>query len=58
MAHTISAPSNGHTPDRGVSPALHQIAEALTKLRYGQIQLTVHDGRVVQLEVTEKQRFT
>jgi len=33
------------------------IREALAQLRYGAIALTVHDGRVVQIEITEKRRF-
>ncbi len=36
---------------------LEAVSTALAGLRFGEIQLTVHDGRVVQLEVTEKQRF-
>lgn len=31
--------------------------EKLGGLRYGQILLTVHDGRVVQIERTEKTRL-
>lgn len=38
--------------------ALRAVAEAVERLRYGAIQLTIHDGRVVQLDVTERQRFT
>jgi hypothetical protein len=38
--------------------ALEAIAEALTGLRYGTIELVVHDGRVVQLDVTERRRFS
>lgn len=38
----------------GVLAALH---EALERLRFGVVQLIVHEGRVVQLEVTEKHRF-
>jgi len=34
------------------------VAEALSRLRYGAVHLTVHDGKVVQLDVTERQRFT
>ena len=34
------------------------LSEAVGRLRYGVVQLTVHDGRVVQLDVTERQRFT
>ena len=37
---------------------LEHVAEAVSGLRYGAINLTVHDGRVVQLEVTERQRFS
>jgi len=33
------------------------IKEKLSGLRYGQILLTVHDGRVVQIERTEKTRL-
>jgi len=33
------------------------IKENLAGLRYGQILLTVHDGRVVQIERTEKTRL-
>jgi hypothetical protein len=38
--------------------ALAAVAEAVGKLRYGAIHLTIHEGRVVQLDVTERQRFT
>lgn len=38
--------------------ALRAVAEAVDRLRYGVVQLTIHDGRVVQLDVTERQRFT
>ncbi len=40
--------------DTGV---LNAVSAALGKLRFGLIQLTVHEGRVVQLDVTERQRF-
>lgn len=38
-------------------PAIAALREALARLRFGTIALTVHDGRVVQLEITEKRRF-
>jgi len=38
--------------------ALAAVAHALSQLRYGAVHLTVHDGKVVQLDVTERQRFT
>lgn len=37
---------------------LTAVADALARLRYGAVHLTVHDGKVVQLDVTERQRFT
>ncbi len=39
-------------------PALTAVKDAVSRLRYGTVQLTIHDGRVVQLDVTERQRFT
>lgn len=41
-----------------LSEPLLQVAEAIDKLRFGVIQLTVHEGKLVQLEITEKRRFT
>lgn len=37
---------------------LQAIADALAQIRYGVIQLTVHDGRLMQLDITERRRFT
>ena len=37
--------------------ALDSVARAIARLRYGAIELRIHDGRVVQLDVTERQRF-
>jgi hypothetical protein len=36
---------------------LRIVDEALGRLRYGTIQLTVHDGKLMQLDVTERRRF-
>jgi hypothetical protein len=41
-----------------ISTMVAAITEALGRLRYGSVHLTVHDGKVVQLDVTERQRFT
>jgi hypothetical protein len=51
----------GKAIERGESAAtvaLQAVADAIGRLRFGVVQLTVHEGRVVQLEVTERQRFT
>ena len=36
---------------------LHELLEALRSIRFGAVQLVIHDGRVVQLERHEKVRF-
>jgi len=36
---------------------LNLLKEQLGSVRYGVIQIVVHDGRVVQIERTEKFRF-
>lgn len=50
-----------HHPHVPAAPAaarvLQAVGEAVSRLRYGVVQLTVHDGKVVQLDVTERQRF-
>jgi hypothetical protein len=38
-------------------PILATLGQAVERLRFGVVQLTVHDGKVVQLDVTEKHRF-
>ncbi|TPE60168.1 DUF2292 domain-containing protein [Sandaracinobacter neustonicus] len=40
-------------PDSAVS----LIVEALGRVRFGDIRLTVHEGRLVQIDVTERTRF-
>lgn len=39
-------------------PHLGLVADALDRLRYGSILLTVHDGKVMQIDVTERKRIT
>lgn len=34
------------------------VLDALARLRFGAIQLTVHEGKLVQVDVTERKRFT
>lgn len=58
--HTPSAAGQREalTAERTAAIALEAVADAIARLRYGAIGLTIHDGRVVQIEVTERQRFT
>jgi len=37
---------------------LELIRSAVSGMRFGAIQLTIHEGKLVQMEVTEKRRFT
>jgi hypothetical protein len=41
-----------------IDDTLAAIREYLQNIRFGSIALTIHDGKVVQLEVTEKRRLT
>jgi len=68
MSYSNSSPANGASAPQVNTPAdrvetvggaaVRAVAEAVDRLRYGVVQLTIHDGRVVQLDVTERQRFT
>ncbi|MEQ1538519.1 MAG: YezD family protein [Sphingorhabdus sp.] len=40
------------------SEPIRSVLDALATLRFGAIQLTVHEGRLVQVDVTERKRFT
>lgn len=44
--------------DSKLPDPIRHISEVLSTLRYGVIQLTVHDGKLTQLDVTERRRFT
>ncbi|MEO5587261.1 MAG: YezD family protein [Novosphingobium sp.] len=47
------------TPDalRLLEESIASVREALTGLKFGNVSLTVHEGRVVQIDVTEKKRL-
>ncbi|WP_309121048.1 YezD family protein [Paenibacillus sp.] len=36
---------------------LKRIADSLAGIKYGSVQIVVHDGKIVQIERTEKRRF-
>jgi hypothetical protein len=40
-----------------VSEPIRTVLDALAKLRFGAIQLTVHEGKLVQVDITERKRF-
>ena len=51
-------PETGPQDSLALPPALlEELRRALRSIRYGTIELVIHDGRVVQLERREKVRF-
>jgi hypothetical protein len=61
MSPQPSTPAGKDAPPSDALPLpqalLHELREALRAIRYGTIELVIHDGRVVQLERREKVRF-
>lgn len=45
------------TPPGGDPAPLALVAAALSRLRFGEIRLTIHEGRAVQVDVTERTRL-
>ncbi|PAL23277.1 YezD family protein [Sphingopyxis sp. GW247-27LB] len=52
-------PTNDQTASarEAVPRAIQTVLDALDKLRFGAIQLTVHEGKLVQVDVTERHRY-
>lgn len=49
---------SGQPMSASLSEPLRTVLDALNRLRFGAIQLTVHDGKLVQVDITERTRFT
>jgi len=45
------------TPEGSKTDWLEIVRKNVANLRYGSVQITVHDGRVTQVESIEKTRF-
>lgn len=43
--------------DDYLEASLSAVREALSALRFGNVSLTIHEGRVVQIDITEKRRL-
>ena len=43
---------------RQSSDVLEEIAEAIGRIRFGSVLIQIQDGVVVQIEATEKKRFS
>ena len=50
-------PSERSTPDGPKTDWLEVVRQNVANLRFGSVQITVHDGRVTQVESIEKTRF-
>ena len=55
MTDKISKPKEGSPVTE--SPWLEVLVSKVQALRFGSVQITVHDGRVTQIESLEKTRF-
>lgn len=45
------------TDTNQTAEVIHEILRAIQELRFGSIEITVHEGRVTQIERREKIRF-
>lgn len=55
----MNAQTAGIRPDKlqHIEESLANIREALLALRYGSVAITIHEDRIVQIDVTEKKRL-
>jgi hypothetical protein len=40
-----------------VDEAVRAIVDSISRIRFGSIAITLHEGKVVQLDITEKRRL-
>lgn len=53
MPNPLGVPSVPADPEQAIAA----VRDYLNKLRFGSIAITVHDGRIVQLDITERRRL-
>ena len=54
---TEQEPIHLRQPRADINASIDKVLDVLADLRFGSITLTVHDARVVQIDVTERTRF-
>jgi hypothetical protein len=54
---TSDRPPPDRNPADDPGDPIELVRRSLERLRFGAIQLTVHEGRLVQIDITEKRRF-
>ena len=52
-----STPTSAQTAVGQFEQTLADVRAALANLKYGSVNVTVHEGRIVQIDVTEKKRL-
>ena len=50
-------PSANRVSDVPLSEVDHEVLRSIRNIRYGSVEITIHDSRVVQIERKEKRRF-
>jgi hypothetical protein len=50
-------PSANRVSDVSLSEVDHEVLRSIRNIRYGSVEITIHDSRVVQIERKEKRRF-
>ncbi|MBH0113189.1 YezD family protein [Novosphingobium sp. YJ-S2-02] len=53
-----SRPATLDDAEKSLDLSLATVRTALSDLKFGSVSLTVHEGRVVQIDVTEKRRIS
>jgi hypothetical protein len=46
------------TGEKPFSEPIRAVLDALASLKFSAIQLTVHEGKLVQVDITERKRFS
>ncbi len=49
--------SDGSGPNAAEQEVLQDVLKALRRIRHGSVSLAIQDGKVVQIETTEKRRL-
>ena len=57
---STSKPPSAPAPEtaRQLEECLATLRQTLSSLKYGTVAITVHEGRIVQMDVTERRRLS
>jgi hypothetical protein len=57
MTNTTTTPDTIHTATAQEQAVLAEVLSAIRSVRYGYVQITLQDARVVQIDTLEKKRL-